>query len=203
VTRLAAVLSGQHEIGVPVRFLGLWDTLRIPGLRRSMPDPMSNVMFGRHAVAIDGPPCERLVASASDRIEEVWFRGAHCDVAGGPGACGPLADITLAWMLDGALKAGADVQPRRRCTAPAPGEYDALAGSAHTISVRKVPLDALVHASVDIYLREHPEYWRRLPAHVIWADANWAARGERLMPATTPPVRVEARELATVGSLAS
>ncbi len=200
VTRVAAELSGQREISVPVWFLGLWDAVRIPGLRRSMPGPMPNVKFGRHAVAIDGPPGERLVAAASERIEEVWFRGAHCDVAGGHGACGPLADITLDWMLDGALKAGVDVAPRRRCTAPAPDEYDALAGSAHTISVRKVPSDALVHASVDIYLREHPEYWRRLPAHVIWADANWAARRERLMPATTPPVRVEARELAAVAS---
>ena len=30
-----------------------------------------------------------------------------------------------------------------------------------------MPADALVHASVYIYLRAHPEYWRRLPAQVV------------------------------------
>ena len=165
-----------------------------------MPDPMPNVAFGRHAVAIDGPFGERLVASASDRIEEVWFRGAHCDVAGGPGACWPLADIALDWMLDGAIRAGVSLPPRRRYTAPAPGEFDALAESAQTISVRKLPADALVHVSVDIYLREHAEYWRRLPAHVIWADLDWAARSERLVPATTSPARVEPAALAAMAS---
>jgi uncharacterized protein (DUF2235 family) len=200
VTRLFAELSPQHETSVPVWFLGLWDAVRVPGLRRSMPDPMPNVVFGRHAVAIDGPPGERPVAAASERIEEVWFRGAHRDVAGGPGACRPLADITLDWMLDGAAKAGVSVDSSRRCTAPTPGEYDPLAGSARTISVRKVPADSLVHSSVDVYLREHAEYWRRLPAHVIWADVDWAARSERLMPATTPPVRVERPVLAALAS---
>ena len=41
--------------------------------------------------------------------------------------------------------------------------------------------DALVHAGVDIYLRAHPEYRRRLPAQVVWADIDWPARSERLV----------------------
>jgi uncharacterized protein (DUF2235 family) len=186
VTRVAARLAGRREIGVPVRFLGVWDTVRVPGMRRhATSEPLTNVEAGRHAVAIDGGPgafSERLVASESERVEEVWFRGAHCDVAGGPGACWPLAEIALDWMLDGALAAGIAVSADSRYTAPAPSEFDALAESARTISMRKLPASALVHASVDIYLREHPEYWRRLPAHVIWADADWAARSERLVP---------------------
>jgi uncharacterized protein (DUF2235 family) len=186
VTRLAARLSGRREIGVPVQFLGLWDTVAVPGLGRSTPEPLTNVVSGRHAVAIDsgqGPFGERLAASVSEHVEEVWFRGAHCDIAGGPGACWPLAEVALDWMLDGALAAGVAVPARSRDAAPAPSEFNALAGSARTISMRKLPANALLHASVDMYLREHREYWRRLPAHVIWADTDWAARSERLVHA--------------------
>jgi uncharacterized protein (DUF2235 family) len=203
VTRLVARLSGKREIGVPVQFLGLWDTVKVPGLPRpSTPEALTNVVSGRHAVAIDGGQGlfgEQLVAS-SERIEEVWFRGAHCDIAGGPSACGPLAEIALDWMLDGALKAGVAVRGGCRYTAPAPSEFDALAGSARTISMRKLPPNALLHASVDIYLREHPEYWRRLPAHVIWADRDWVARSERLVPAEPSRAPVEPAVLAAVAS---
>jgi uncharacterized protein (DUF2235 family) len=191
VRRLAARLVGRREIGVPVEYLGLWDAVKLPGLPRDS-EPLTNVAVGRHAVAIDGgygPFREHLVA-CDDRVEEAWFRGAHCDVAGGPAACRPLAQIALDWVLDGAMRAGVAVRPGSRQLGPAPSEFDALAGSARTISIRKLPADALVHASVDIYLRAHPEYWRRLPAHVIWADMDWLARGERLVHAepTAAPV---------------
>jgi len=201
VMRMSAALADQRETGVPVWFLGLWDSVKVPGLtRRSMPGAMPNVVHGRHAVAIDGPFGERLLTSASEHIEEVWFRGAHCDVAGGPGACWSLADIVLDWMLDGAIKAGVNVPALRRQTAPAPNEFDALAGSAHTVSLRKLPADAVVHASVEIYLREHPEYWRRLPHHVIWGDADWAARSERLVAVESVPVASERGVLTAAAS---
>ena len=164
---------------------------------------MPNVVFGRHAVAIDGQPGERLIASESENVEEVWFRGAHCDVAGGPGACWPLADIALDWVVDGAARAGVSIQSRRRCAASIPGVYDALAGSVRTVSLRKVPADALVHSSVGVYLRQHAAYWRRLPGHVIWADADWAARGERLVSTPTPPVRVEVPAAPVLAAMAS
>jgi hypothetical protein len=146
---------------------------------------VTNVVAGRHAVAVDGGNgslAGRLV-DAPECVEEVWFRGAHCDVAGGRGACWPLADIALDWMLDGAVQAGITVRDGSRCEAPAPSEHDALAESAHTISLRRLPASPLVHASVDVYLRAHPEYWRRLPAHVVWADTDWLARSERLVDA--------------------
>jgi uncharacterized protein (DUF2235 family) len=195
VTRVAARISGRREIRVPVRFLGLFDTVAVPGVGRQTVEPLTNVVSGRHAVAIDGA---RFVASVTDNVEEVWFRGAHCDVAGGPGACWPLAEIALDWMLEGALAAGVGVPAWCPYDAPAPSEFDALAETAHTISLRKTPASALVHASVDVYLREHPEYWRRLPAHVIWADADWAARSERLVPAE--PSRAEPAALEAVAS---
>lgn len=148
-----------------------------------MPSPMCNVESGRHAVAIDGRPGERLMTSAMERIEEVWFRGAHCDVAGGQRACKPLADISFDWVLDGALGAGLVVSEECRKTLPAPGQYDAVAETAHTISIRRLPEYAAVHSSVELYLRDHPQYWKRLPVRVTWSDLDWAARGERLVHA--------------------
>jgi uncharacterized protein (DUF2235 family) len=201
VTLLAARLAGHREIGVPVQFLGLWDMVKVPG-RQAAGEPLTNVVAGRHAVAVDGghvPRAGHLVASP-DCVDEVWFRGAHCDVAGGPGACWPLADIALDWMLDGAVRAGVTVPPASRCDAPAPSEFDALAGSAPTISLRRLPASPLVHASVDVYLRAHPDYWRRLPAHVVWADTDWLARSERLVQAEPPAVPVERAVLAAAAS---
>ena len=194
VKRVAAGLAGRDEIGVPVQFLGLWDTMSVPGLRHQpTTEPLTNVVSGRHAVAIDGgrgPFGDRLIAAVSEHVEEAWFRGAHCDVAGGPGACWPLAEIALDWMVDGALKAGVAVPADSHYRAPAPSEYDALAGSPPTISKRRPPDSALLHASVDIYVREHPEYWRRLPGHVVWTDMDWVARSERLVHAEPAPAPV-------------
>lgn len=194
VRRLAAGLMGRRYPAVPVRYLGLFDSVTVPGVAHSA-DPLSNVAAGRHAVAIDGGHFGELLGAPT--VEEVWFRGAHCDVAGTPGACWPLADIALDWVLDGAVRAG--VRVRGACRLPAPTEFDVLAGSSHPLSMRKLPEDARVHASVELYLRTHPQYWRRLPARIEWADAEWLARGERLVHtvAPPPPVPVGApRELA-------
>ncbi|MCV7152516.1 phospholipase effector Tle1 domain-containing protein [Mycolicibacterium pyrenivorans] len=198
VTRLAAQLCGRGDLTVDVEFLGLWDTIAVPGLPRAdTPDPLSNVIAARHAVAIDGgvgPYGVQPLPPSADGIEEVWFRGAHCDVAGGQHACTPLSDIALDWVLDGAVRAGAVVDRDR---APAPAAVDALAGSAHPVSFRKLPTDAVVHASVQSYLRAHPSYWRRLPARVVWADAEWGARSERLLSAPSAPAVAPALAVAS------
>ena len=103
------------------------------------------------------------------------------------GACWPLADITLDWILDGAVRAGAVLRAESPYAPTAtPTELDALTDGARTISLRSLPPDARVHASVDVYLRAHPEYWRRLPAEVVWADTDWLARSERLVRTAAP-----------------
>ncbi|MBX7432251.1 DUF2235 domain-containing protein [Mycobacterium sp. Y57] len=183
VGNIAAGLSGT-DVAVDVAFLGLWDTLEVPGVP-PLPDPLPTVAAVRHAVAIDGgfgPFGARPLGYCADGVQEVWFRGAHCDVAGGPNACAPLTRITLDWMLDGATTAGVALRPSARHRAPAPSPADALAGSTRPVPLRTVPADAAVHASVQIYLRSHPSYWRRLPARFVWADLDWVARAERLMP---------------------
>ena len=170
-------------------------------------DWLGNVVTGRHAVAIDGgagPFGECRVGADDHTIEEVWFRGAHCDVVGGPNAYWPLADITLDWMLDGVVKAGAIVADTDLQRTPAPTELDALAEGARSLRFRKVPDDALVHASVEVYLRAHPDYWRRLPARIVWSDLDWAARAERMPWPDTAPVReVELDEPDALAAVAS
>ncbi|KGI66941.1 DUF2235 domain-containing protein [Mycolicibacterium rufum] len=187
ISRLAATLSGREDASVGVDFLGLWDTVAVPGLpRRNGPDPLSRVGAARHALAIDAQVAPVLLGHSHSDVEEVWFRGAHCDIIRGRHACTPLADIALDWVLDGAIAAGAEVADAARSHTPAPCAVDALAGSTHPVSLRRIPAGASVHASVDCYLRAHPSYWRRLPAHIAWADPDWVARGERLMAAPLP-----------------
>jgi uncharacterized protein (DUF2235 family) len=178
---LAAGLAGDADIAVPVRFLGLFDAVRVPGTAGGT-GPLPHVVAGRHAVAIDGGfPRERQAGPPASPVEEVWFRGAHCDIAGAKAACWPLADIALDWMLDGAVAAGLAVREDGRHRPPGPSAADALAGSTHALPTRTVPEGAAVHASVEVYLRSHPQYWRRLPARLVWADVDWLARGERLI----------------------
>lgn len=163
------------EAAVPVKFLGLWDAKTIRGAG-SGSSPLANVGAGRHAVAVDGG---RRRLRRGEWLDEVWFRGENCDIAGGNRACWPLADIALDWMLHGAVRAGLRVRERNS----SPTDLDALAGGASTLGLRRLPPDARVHASVSIYLRAHPQYWRRFPSRIEWADMDWLARGERLVPA--------------------
>jgi hypothetical protein len=183
IADLAVALAGGCSVAVDVEFLGLWDTVAVPGApRQETPESLPNVRAARHAVAIDGGPfgAQSLEATSAD-VQEVWFRGSHRDVTGAGRACAPLADLTLDWVLDGAVRAGATVRAGLRHWAPVPNAAGALAQSTHPVSFRKVPPDAAVHASVECHLRADPSYWRRLPAQIVWADQDWLARGERLM----------------------
>ncbi|WP_396904062.1 phospholipase effector Tle1 domain-containing protein [Mycolicibacterium phlei] len=182
VRSLADQLTEKQRAGIPVWFLGLWDTTTIPGFSRcAMPIPMTNVEMGRHALAIDGLPGERLVDC--ERVEEQWFRGASRDIVGGAGACAPLASIAFDWVLSGAIGAGLAIPAARRALLHRPTVDDALTETPPTIGLRTVPEGATVHDSVERYLREHPDYWRRLPESVQWADPKWA---ETPVAATTP-----------------
>jgi len=206
IKRLVRALAHGRDVAVPVHFLGLWDTVKVPGTPAVCNnESLSNVISGRHAVAIDGGwgPFGECRIGVNPDIEEVWFRGTHCDVVGGPNAYWPLADITLDWMLDGVVNAGAilaDVDLER---APAPTELDALAEGAPSLRFRKVPEDALVHASVDVYLRAHSDYWRRLPYRIMWTDLDWAARAERMPCLETAPAVQAAEESDALTAVAS
>ena len=55
IQRLVRALAHGRDVAVPVHFLGLWDTVKVPGTPAVCEDDsLGNVVSGRHAVAIDG-----------------------------------------------------------------------------------------------------------------------------------------------------
>lgn len=174
IHQVAAGLAECDDIAVPVRFLGLWDCTRVRGTAGPV-----EVLAGRHAVAIDGGPMRQRV----DGVDEVWFRGTHRDTTSGA--------LTLEWMLDGAAAAGLRVDTM-------PSAHVEPEPSARPVGLRRLPDDAVVHASVGLHVRAHPQYWRRLPAQVRWADPDWLDRAERLV--RTQPARPLPRPVLAVAS---
>ena len=119
--------SCNGESDIPIRFIGVWDTvgsLGIPlrGLRWLTrrkhvfhdTELSKTVQTARHALAIDEhrAPFEPTLwmekAKPNQTVEQVWFVGAHSDVGGGyPDTS--LSDISLQWMLDEAQAAGLEL----------------------------------------------------------------------------------------------
>jgi uncharacterized protein (DUF2235 family) len=194
---VGGLVGGQSR--VTPAYLGLWDATRPVSMPASAAEPLV-VTSGRHALAADGAPSwHRPAPVESVSVQQAWFRGGRCDVAGGPGACEGLRRIAFDWILDGAVTAGL----RLHCGAnqDVPQHADALAGSARGLSLRTVPSGADVHASVEVHLQAHPEYWRRLPDHVVWTDRDWLSRGERLMARReAAPVALPQAEMASTTS---
>ncbi|MEX0286811.1 MAG: DUF2235 domain-containing protein [Paracoccaceae bacterium] len=118
--------------GVPIHFLGVWDTVGALGI----PDDLGltklvlgnllghkfhdtalgpSVRTACHAVAIDEmrldfTPTLWTKSAPSTTLKQVWFTGVHGDVGGSYGDDG-LGDITLRWMLDEANAKGMAIRP--------------------------------------------------------------------------------------------
>lgn len=110
---------------VPVKFLGVWDTVGALGIPDDMAllnliDNLNDYTFhdtnlsplikkARHAVAIDEKRAcfQPTLWKAADHTDskEVWFAGVHCDVGGGYRERG-LADAALCWMIEEAKTSG-------------------------------------------------------------------------------------------------
>jgi uncharacterized protein (DUF2235 family) len=196
VRDVVAALVGGESCETPA-YLGLWDAARPVTMPAPPAEPLV-VASGRLALAADGAPSlvRRPLPVRADGVEEAWFRGDHCDVAGGPGACVGLRRIAFDWVADGAKTAG--LRLRAGTGHDVPQHADALAGSARGLPLRGVPSGAKLHASVEVYLQAHPAYWRRLPASVVWTDRDWLSRGERLVARTeVAPVSVPENEMAS------
>jgi len=95
-------------------FIGVWDTVKSVGwLRRRVVLDFTaynpDLRRGRHAVSIDERRSQyrtNLWRHKNGRdIQQVWFAGVHSDVGGSYPEHG-LSDITLKWMLDGAIQHG-------------------------------------------------------------------------------------------------
>ena len=173
--------------GIPVRFVGVWDTvgaLGIPlrGLRwltrrkHQFHDTAlsSAVESACQALAIDErrapfaptlwtpPPAD--AGNAGQTIEQVWFCGSHADVGGGHAERG-LSDIALGWMLERAAQAGlafdaavAEAHP------PRPDAFAPLHDSKRGLYSLTAGIDRAIGADHSL----HPsvrERWDRLPGY--------------------------------------
>jgi uncharacterized protein (DUF2235 family) len=125
---------------VPIRFIGVWDTVEAYGLPieeltnavNRWVWPMTfgnqalrpNVQTARHALSLDDPrrtffplPWDDPVPGTpygqsveGRRILQVWFAGAHANVGGGY-PDDRLAHIPLCWMIDEAARCGLTFKP--------------------------------------------------------------------------------------------
>lgn len=136
--------SYVHEALPAIEFLGLFDTVGSLGVpmwgwwfnwlsffRNSAlsTDPSPICVHVYHAMAMDerraqffpSPFDKKLAADAwTATLDEVWFRGNHCDVGGGYADSG-LSDIALEWMLSACARHGLVFEPRlQRALKPNP-----------------------------------------------------------------------------------
>ncbi|SEG43179.1 Uncharacterized alpha/beta hydrolase domain [Bryocella elongata] len=137
---------------VIVEMVGVWDTvgsLGIPGIFFNMFNQKKYgfldtsihpcINHGYHAVSIDerraqflptlwtNPDGSPLVNNA--QVEQVWFPGVHCDVGGSYVDC-QLADITLSWMLQKAIKHGLQISDEAKAVNLTPPITD-ISGHTH------------------------------------------------------------------------
>ncbi|OLP00116.1 hypothetical protein BVU76_22340 [Mycolicibacterium porcinum] len=124
----AALFRKMYSHEPRIRFIGVWDTvgaLGIPSIGGRLARRFnqryefhntalsSRVDEAYQALAIDerrGPFVPAVwsrsdMAPPTQRLEQVWFTGVHCDVGGGYPDHG-LSDIALCWMLEKARGAG-------------------------------------------------------------------------------------------------
>jgi uncharacterized protein (DUF2235 family) len=164
-----------------VHFLGVWDTVRTIGwlnwkaqleqARWPFTRRITNVGTARHAMALDERrrpyPVYRfdpaVVRESEGRYVEQWFAGVHSDVGGQYPPDHRLSDIAFTWVIDAAVAAGLDVDPKayRKHVGVGPGEplpEDGTLGVVHENppvwsllggwKPRRVQLGDPVHASV-------------------------------------------------------
>jgi len=177
---------------IPITFMGIWDSVKAARvLGRDLTWPytrqLPNAAMVWHAVSIDEkrrPYREYLVQHNADKttLNETWFAGVHSDVGGTFEDDPKLADISLKWMVEGAMSAGVLLRLRayrHRCELTPEhamgrthrmGRIWALAGYRK----RTIPSGARVHVSARDRIKQDPEYGRCLPpGGVVWEDKDW------------------------------
>jgi uncharacterized protein (DUF2235 family) len=125
--RLADGFCGAYGRHVPIKFVGVWDTVGALGLPGHLFQPLDEALFGfvdlqlaggvqraYHALAIDEHrfdfrPSLWAGCAAGQTMEQRWFGGDHCDVGGGHADDRRLADIPLRWMMSRAIDAGLEL----------------------------------------------------------------------------------------------
>lgn len=128
-SRVAREFRARNSVEIPIQFVGVWDTVGALGVplklfkgfnaeRHGFHDiKLSRIVRNAfHAVALDEhrePYAVTLWGPKSpddleQRLEQVWFAGAHADVGGGY-AAQPLANPPLRWMQRRAAECGLSI----------------------------------------------------------------------------------------------
>ena len=188
----AREVDTTHTV-VPIRYLGLWDTVKAVGVLRweihwPYTNKLPNVQRCRHAVSIDEkrrPYKHDPVASIAHggSLEQVWFAGVHSDVGGTFDDQGPmLSTIALKWVVEGAVEEGLLVKRSaydRACSvtrqhADAAVHQMGRIWALVTYKRRSVPDGASVHSSVRIRREKDPSYGKdRFRGGVEYVDTHW------------------------------
>lgn len=115
------------KLSVEVDYLGLWDTVDATAGLDVDETPSGNVLFARHAVAENEerrfygyvPLRKGEKTPRGAKIEELVFPGSHSDVGGLFEDNHVIADASLAWIAEGAEKAGLILKDRSILVPPA------------------------------------------------------------------------------------
>jgi hypothetical protein len=211
---LTSEVFAQHVNGastVPVRYLGIWDTVKAAGfLRREIRWPytreLPNAERIRHAVSIHekrAPFKESLINARTDgSLEEVWFAGVHSDVGGtfmdkpptgqvaraGKKTPAPrLSTISLKWIIEGGIEEGLLVRSRAVSAACGVTAADASSTMHHRgwpwwfLGTRHRKLPAGAFVHASVNTRAMVDPKFKAPSNVIWVDTDWV--GQPLVPA--------------------
>jgi uncharacterized protein (DUF2235 family) len=183
-----------------VHFVGLWDTVKSAGtltrqLTWSFTRQLPHAHVIRHAVAIDEvrrpfapylvypPNPNHLRVDTHQDLQQVWFSGVHSDIGGMFATGTQLSDIALKWMADEAVANGLLVRPSAYAQMSKLEGVDPTGPWHKMPSVwqllgpgrRKVPDDALIHASVRERVTKDPDYAKRLPKAPKYVCDDWRA----------------------------
>jgi uncharacterized protein (DUF2235 family) len=199
--RFAEGLSVRVEpdkVDFPVEYLGLFDTVKATSfVLRDIKWPytrkLSNVAWVRHAVSIDeqrrpfAPYLLTFPQAAPPNMKEVWFAGIHSDIGGGFPDNPKLGDISMRWVLDGAIARGLKVIQSRYTEDYTLVDADASASISRMnwkgrlaqmrpIGRRRtIPINAVIHGSVKSRTAADEKYRSRVPAKPAWEDKDsWA-----------------------------
>lgn len=168
---------------VPVRFLGVWDSVKFSvsiSLEQSIPH---NIAYTCHLVAVDEqrePFTPTLIDSGGDALE-VWFPGDHSDVGGGH-LDSALSDIALKFMIKRAIEHGVAFRPGWDGDLPADDAYSgvvhktdkALMTGPREIRAQRGASVPKLHASV-IAKMEHEASYR--PSNVVALASSYEIVG--------------------------
>ena len=188
---VAATFSAAFcHSNAPIQMVGVWDSVKALGIRLPLFWMLTSkkhlfhdhrlgksILHGFHALALDEtrrvfePVMWDCPAEGPDRVQQMWFRGAHGDIGGMIGRFArsrPLANIPLVWMIEKAEDVGLALpdgwRARYPCDATAP-MVGTMRGWGMWFLLRRKrvigrdPTEA-VHSSV---IRTHPRRWAGWP----------------------------------------